>query len=165
MTPALPQGSCVLVLNAQGMPLVVNRPTDLQRFCLPGGKLEPGENFLEAAVRETREETGVCLDPAVLQPVFRGQCPGDGDRPWYDVVLFVALSPLEHIPGSEEADLVARFGTYGDLLDLSPFKAYNRAGLCLALGAFSPEQSPSESHAFFSQARAVLTQALGNNRG
>jgi 8-oxo-dGTP diphosphatase len=33
----------------------------------PGGKREPGETAVETAVRETREEVGVTLDPAGLE--------------------------------------------------------------------------------------------------
>ncbi|OPC76778.1 hypothetical protein B4N89_45720 [Embleya scabrispora] len=36
-------------------------------LCLPSGKVEPGEDVVTAAVRETREETGVVLHPAMLR--------------------------------------------------------------------------------------------------
>lgn len=35
---------------------------------LPGGGIDSGESYLEAAVREIKEETGLVLDPALIGP-------------------------------------------------------------------------------------------------
>jgi 8-oxo-dGTP pyrophosphatase MutT (NUDIX family) len=43
---------------------------------LPGGGMEPGETYIEAAVRELREQTGIRVEPACVgKPTWR---PGRG---------------------------------------------------------------------------------------
>ena len=53
----------VMVSDGNGKILVQNR-TDpgWPGICLPGGHVEPGESFTEAAIRETREETGLTIE-------------------------------------------------------------------------------------------------------
>ena len=55
---------CMLT-DGNGNILVEDRKDpDWPGICFPGGHLEPGESFTEAAVREMREETGLTvLDP------------------------------------------------------------------------------------------------------
>lgn len=51
-------GACVLIMNKDGQILAVSRKDNKEDFGLPGGKVEPGETPIEAALRELFEETG-----------------------------------------------------------------------------------------------------------
>jgi ADP-ribose pyrophosphatase YjhB (NUDIX family) len=61
------EGANVYATDAEGRILVV-RPTYSKEWMLPGGPVERGETPHEAAIRETREETGldVVLDRLAL---------------------------------------------------------------------------------------------------
>lgn len=57
--PMMP-ASGVLIENDQGEVLLQKR-TDNGHWCLPGGSCDAGDQFLETAVRETYEETGLVV--------------------------------------------------------------------------------------------------------
>jgi 8-oxo-dGTP diphosphatase len=62
-----------VILRRGGRILLLRRAGDTYasgQLCLPSGHMEEGESVLAAAVRETLEETGITLDPAVLQHVL-----------------------------------------------------------------------------------------------
>lgn len=58
----------VMVENEQGQLLMEDRSDpDWPGICFPGGHVEPGESFTNAAVRETWEETGLTIeDPRLV---------------------------------------------------------------------------------------------------
>jgi 8-oxo-dGTP diphosphatase len=62
-----------VLLRRAGRILLLRRAGNVYasgQLCLPSGHLEDGENILEAAVRETKEETGITLDPATMRLVL-----------------------------------------------------------------------------------------------
>lgn len=65
-------GSGVIVSDSKGRILLIKR-TDNGKWGLPGGSLELGETFEEAAVREVEEETGIMVSKLKLFKVFSGQ--------------------------------------------------------------------------------------------
>jgi 8-oxo-dGTP diphosphatase len=68
-SPDISAGGGVLVRNGEkGRELaVIHRPKYMD-WSLPKGKLEPGEGWLEAALREVEEETGYRCEPGVELP-------------------------------------------------------------------------------------------------
>ena len=58
----------VVIINKKGKVCLVSRKDDHKDFGLPGGKVDEGETYEEAAIRETKEETG--LDVKNLTMIF-----------------------------------------------------------------------------------------------
>ena len=58
-------GCSAVVLDEAREAVLLIRRTDNDRWCLPAGAMEPGESPEEAAIRETKEESG--FDIAVLR--------------------------------------------------------------------------------------------------
>lgn len=52
----------VVVVRKSGRYLLVHERKHGQLWYLPAGRVEPGESFFDAAVRETLEETGVLVE-------------------------------------------------------------------------------------------------------
>lgn len=74
---------------------------DWQGYTLPGGHVETGESFVDAVIREMKEETG--LD--IINPKLAGvkQFPIDGGR--YLVLLFKATEFSGEVISSDEGKM------------------------------------------------------------
>lgn len=68
-------GAEAAVLDNDERVLVIQRADD-ETWGLPGGWVEPGESPTEAAVRETREETGLTVESGELVGVYNRR-PGE----------------------------------------------------------------------------------------
>lgn len=78
--------------------------TQAGKYDVPGGRLNPGENFAEGLKREVKEETG--LDVAFGTPFHMGEWrPSPRGEQWHIVATFVACaSPSGEVALSKDHD-------------------------------------------------------------
>ena len=74
---------------------------DWKGYTFPGGHVEPSESFVDAVIREMKEETGL----NILNPKIVGikQFPIEGGR--YIVLLFKATEFTGNVSSSEEGEM------------------------------------------------------------
>lgn len=71
-----PHATVAAIIEKNGHFLMVEEDSDGQIvFNQPAGHLDPGESFIEAVIRETREETAWQLHPEAIIGLYRWQHP------------------------------------------------------------------------------------------
>lgn len=110
----------MLIKNSFGQFLLVTRRNSTE-VGLPGGKVDEGETFIEAAVRETFEETGISFDLNEVKEIFSDTCIGDVN---YVTKCFSATYDGNDFRNIEEG-ITPYWGSSDELLYNSPFKEYN----------------------------------------
>ena len=93
------------VVERQGRFLLVEELADGQRvFNQPAGHLEPNETLIEAAIRETREETGWEVAVQSVLGIYHYTSPANGIT--YMRICFIG-QPLSRISAELDSEIVA----------------------------------------------------------
>lgn len=101
----------VVVVNEAGEILLIQR-TDNGNWAVPGGAMDLGESIAEAAVRETREETGIECELSGLVGIYTNphhviEYTSDGEvRQEFSIVFTARPIRGEPTPSSESAHVV-----------------------------------------------------------
>jgi ADP-ribose pyrophosphatase YjhB (NUDIX family) len=99
-------GAEAAIFDPEGRILLVRR-TDDGLWCLPCGWVEPNESPEEAAVRETREETGLEVRSRQLVDVFTRR-PNAGHGPHTAIAVIYlceVVGGTPHLPSHEASDV------------------------------------------------------------
>lgn len=93
-------GSCAVIFDEAREKVLLTKRADNGLWCLPGGKMEPGESIQECCRREVLEETGLHVDTQRLVGVYSNRDQlvvyQDGVK-----VQFVILSFEARVTGGE----------------------------------------------------------------
>ena len=146
---AIPSWFFVLVVVRLGRRfLVVREQKHGQLWYLPAGRVEPGETLVDAAVRETLEETGVPIQPDGLLRVEHSPAPNSAR-----VRVILTARPIDDtLPRSvpNEHSLEARWVTLDELAGLpqrggdvrEAFEYVARGGPVYPLSLLTAEGAP-----------------------
>ncbi|WP_433191455.1 NUDIX hydrolase [Actinoallomurus sp. CA-150999] len=100
----------VVVTNEQGEILLIRR-TDNDNWAVPGGAVDLGESLTQAAVRETKEETGIECEITGLVGIYTDPkhvmhyTSNDEVRQEFSIVLTARLVGGTPTPSSESSEV------------------------------------------------------------
>lgn len=119
--PLIGIGATTLVFNDK-KELLLNLRTDTNTWGIPGGSMELYETIEETAIRELKEEAGICADELELVTVLSGkdfyfEYP-NGDQLCTIIVLFKVLNYNGTIKVSDNESKTLEFFPLTNLPDL-----------------------------------------------
>lgn len=117
------QAVCVLIPRGREF-LSICRRGDNTKWGIPGGKVDPGETNVQAAVREIKEETNIDLDAEHLIPIYSGACYGDVNF-WVTTYLYRGEILPDQIKAEEGFEIDVKHMLLLCDHDVSPFANYN----------------------------------------
>ncbi len=127
--------ACMIIINKNGLILSISRRHDKTKFGLPGGKVEENESIMDAAIRETFEETGVKVTSCY--EVFKREEPrGTPDGEDFFCTCFYATDWSGEAHNSEEGEVT--WLSEAELVgEKGAFPEYNARSLKAARDSFS----------------------------
>ncbi len=113
-------GCGVLIENEKGE-LLLQKRSDTGEWCYPGGAMEPGETYEQAATREVFEEVGVRVDGLKLFGIYSGDeriihYPND-DVVYSPSAVFITDSYSGEISDTDGEVMEHRFFSRDDIPD------------------------------------------------
>ena len=133
--PFIQTGAAIIIRNEKGQILLQER-TDRNKWGLPGGCQDLGEDLRITAVREAYEETGIKLDPNEIELIdtlsgeSRKNSYPNGDIVYNNTSLYLADVSIENestLKGDSETKRLKFFNTEDvpeNLMDADLIKAY-----------------------------------------
>ncbi len=104
---------CVLKNKQQFLLLKRLKEPNKNMYTPVGGKLDPYETPLQAALRETMEETGIVLSSMKYCGTLVETSPAD-----YNWISFVYLAEVEHMPSPKCNEGVLEWIAFADVLNV-----------------------------------------------
>lgn len=126
MDTIIPLGNSVVIVCEEHPEKIVavHRKEDPNQVCFPGGKQELSESSVEAAIRETYEETGIKISEDKLVPIFSGVCESQKNRYW--VTTYFTVLPYDTVFNSPEPEMRPTWMNKEEFLSRSAYKEYNK---------------------------------------
>ena len=133
--PFIQTGAAIIIRNQKGEILLQER-TDRNKWGLPGGCQDLGEDLRETAVREAYEETGIKLDPKDIKLIdtlsgeSRKNSYPNGDIVYNNTSLYLAdvsINDASNLKGDSETKRLKFFSTEDvpeNLMDADLIKSY-----------------------------------------
>lgn len=121
--PLIGVGATTLVFNDRNE-LLLNLRADTNTWGIPGGSMELYETIEETAIRELKEETGICAEALELVTVLSGkdfyfEYP-NGDKMCTVIVLFKVLNYTGVLNVSDDESKSLKFFPLTDLPVMEP---------------------------------------------